>query len=115
MAQQPTVPGESSTPAAERSVSSGSRLGPYQITDAIGARGMGTVYRAHDTRLHGDVAVKVLPNGFANNHELAQTPDMLDSRYDGLKSGNVKPVSRDELVAQFTEPTLAGQDRVHDP
>lgn len=39
----------------------GSRLGPYEITAAIGAGGMGEVYRAHDPKLGRDVAVKVLP------------------------------------------------------
>ena len=39
----------------------GTRLGPYQIEDAIGAGGMGQVYRARDTRLDRAVAIKVLP------------------------------------------------------
>ena len=39
----------------------GSRLGPYEITSAIGAGGMGEVYRARDTRLGREVAIKVLP------------------------------------------------------
>jgi Tol biopolymer transport system component len=39
----------------------GSRLGPYEITAAIGAGGMGEVYRARDTQLGRDVAIKVLP------------------------------------------------------
>jgi serine/threonine protein kinase/Tol biopolymer transport system component len=39
----------------------GARLGPYEILSAIGAGGMGEVYRARDTRLRRDVAVKVLP------------------------------------------------------
>jgi len=42
-------------------LSSGSRLGPYEIVAAIGAGGMGEVYRARDTRLGRDVAIKVLP------------------------------------------------------
>ncbi len=39
----------------------GTRLGPYEIQSALGAGGMGEVYRAHDTKLHRDVALKVLP------------------------------------------------------
>ncbi len=41
------------------------RLGPYEIVAAIGAGGMGEVYRASDTRLDRDVAIKVLPESFA--------------------------------------------------
>ena len=46
-------------------IADGTRLGPYQITAAIGAGGMGEVYRARDTRLNRDVAIKVLPPAFA--------------------------------------------------
>src|ERR1700752_3601822 len=46
-------------------IQAGQRLGPYEITDAIGAGGMGEVYRARDTRLDRDVAIKVLPDTFA--------------------------------------------------
>src|SRR3989304_5528548 len=45
----------------------GTRLGPYEIPSAIGAGGMGEVYRAHDTRLNRDVALKVLPEAFARD------------------------------------------------
>jgi tetratricopeptide (TPR) repeat protein len=47
----------------------GSRLGPYQILGLIGAGGMGEVYRARDTRLGRDVAIKVLPAEFATDPE----------------------------------------------
>jgi hypothetical protein len=41
--------------------------------------------------------------------ELARTREMLDSRYDDLKNGRVKPVSRDELVAHFREKSAAAR------
>jgi eukaryotic-like serine/threonine-protein kinase len=46
-------------------LASGVRLGPYEIVSAVGAGGMGEVYRARDTKLNRDVAVKVLPTPFA--------------------------------------------------
>ncbi|MEP6995148.1 MAG: serine/threonine-protein kinase, partial [Acidobacteriota bacterium] len=48
---------------------SGSRLGTYEIVDALGAGGMGEVYRARDTRLHREVAIKILPEAFAEDAE----------------------------------------------
>ena len=52
-------------------LASGSRLGPYEILSPLGAGGMGEVYRAKDSKLHRDVAVKVLPES------LAKDPDAL--------------------------------------
>ena len=46
---------------------SGTKLGSYEITGAIGAGGMGEVYQAHDTKLARDVAIKVLPEAFAHD------------------------------------------------
>ena len=45
----------------------GSRLGTYEITAQIGAGGMGKVYRARDTRLKRDIALKILPESFASD------------------------------------------------
>jgi serine/threonine protein kinase len=45
----------------------GTRLGPYEILAAIGAGGMGEVYRARDTKLNRDVALKILPDAFAGD------------------------------------------------
>ncbi len=52
----------------------GSKLGVYEVTAKIGAGGMGEVYRAHDTTLDRDVAIKVLPNAFATDPEHIAAP-----------------------------------------
>jgi eukaryotic-like serine/threonine-protein kinase len=51
------------------SIAAGTKLGPYEITGAIGAGGMGEVYRARDPKLGRDVAIKVLPEAFARDTE----------------------------------------------
>jgi Tol biopolymer transport system component len=43
----------------------GARIGPYEVVAAVGAGGMGEVYRARDTQLHRDVAIKILPDAFS--------------------------------------------------
>ena len=47
----------------------GTSLGPYKILEPLGAGGMGEVYRARDTKLDRDVAIKVLPEDFATDPE----------------------------------------------
>src|SRR5579864_5946591 len=51
-------------------LAAGSRLGPYEVVEAIGAGGMGEVYRARDTRLDRCVALKILPAHFSCSPEL---------------------------------------------
>jgi serine/threonine protein kinase len=51
------------------SLPAGSKLGPYEIRGALGAGGMGMVYRAHDPRLGRDVALKILPENVARDAE----------------------------------------------
>jgi serine/threonine protein kinase len=48
-------------------LAAGSRLGTYEIRTRIGAGGMGEVYRAHDTKLDRDVAIKILPPALAGD------------------------------------------------
>ncbi len=47
----------------------GARIGPYEITGALGAGGMGEVYLAHDSRLNREVALKILPEALAADPE----------------------------------------------
>ena len=61
----PTVVG----PSASEGVGAGTRLGSYEIISALGAGGMGEVYRARDTKLRREVAIKVLPQTLAGDPE----------------------------------------------
>jgi serine/threonine-protein kinase len=59
-------PGASGNPTPSPiALAAGRRVGPYEIVATLGAGGMGEVYRARDTKLHRDVALKVLPDRFA--------------------------------------------------
>src|ERR1044071_8316079 len=51
-------------------IAAGTRIGPYEITSPLGAGGMGEVYRARDTRLGREVAIKVLPQHLSSNPDL---------------------------------------------
>ena len=53
-------------------LSAGTRLGPYEIIAGIGAGGMGEVYRARDSRLGREVAIKVLPESFSRDADRLQ-------------------------------------------
>ena len=53
-------------------LAAGTRIGPYEVVSAIGAGGMGEVYRARDPRLNRDVAVKVLPPSFSSDPQRLQ-------------------------------------------
>src|SRR5215831_13752207 len=51
------------------SIQPGSRIGPYEVTSHLGEGAMGVVFRAHDTKLQRDVALKLLPGNFAKEPE----------------------------------------------
>jgi serine/threonine protein kinase/Tol biopolymer transport system component len=51
------------------SITAGTKLGPYEVKALLGAGGMGEVFRAHDSRIGRDVAIKVLPAAFAANDD----------------------------------------------
>ena len=65
--QQSSKSNHSPNDAQERnhSLAPGTKLGPYEIVAALGAGGMGEVYRARDTRLERTVAIKILPAAFS--------------------------------------------------
>ena len=71
-------------------LTSGTRIGSYEIVDALGAGGMGEVYRARDSRLRRDIAIKILPEMFASD------------------AGRVARFQREaELLATLNHPNIA--------
>ena len=72
------------------SIASGKRLGPYEIISPLGAGGMGEVYRARDTRLDRDVAIKVLSGHFVS------TPSVKE-RFDRRSAHDLSTVSSQHL------------------
>jgi Tol biopolymer transport system component len=92
-----------------------SRLGRYEILSRIGAGGMGEVYRARDTKLGRDVAIKVLPEAFAQNGERMARFEREAKLLAVLNHPNVAAIygvedsaSTDALVMELAEgPTLA--------
>jgi eukaryotic-like serine/threonine-protein kinase len=100
----------------------GARLGPYEILSALGAGGMGEVYRARDTKLNRDVAIKVLlpavaldPNRRARCQREAQVLASLNDPHIaaiyGFEEGRLKPDPRPALVLELVKgETLA--DRI---
>jgi eukaryotic-like serine/threonine-protein kinase len=96
------------------SLAVGTRVGSYEILSLIGAGGMGEVYRAKDTRLKRDVAIKVLPEAFANDPErvarLQREAELLAS----LSHPNIAQIhgiEQNALVLELIDgPTLA--DRI---
>jgi eukaryotic-like serine/threonine-protein kinase len=70
-------------------LTSGTRLGPYEIQSPLGAGGMGEVYRARDTRLDRTVAVKILPEHLCSNPEAKQRFDREARAISSLSHPNI--------------------------
>ncbi len=68
---------------------SGTRLGPFEITEPLGAGGMGEVYRAQDTRLDRTVAIKVLPQHLSESPELKQRLEREAKAISSLQHPNI--------------------------
>jgi serine/threonine protein kinase len=86
-------------------ISAGARLGPYEILAAIGAGGMGEVYRANDPRLHRDVAIKI---GAAQFSERSAREARLVAALNHPNICHVYDVGPNYLVMELVEgPTLA--------
>jgi serine/threonine protein kinase len=99
-------------------LSAGTRLGPYEIVALLGAGGMGEVFRAHDTKLGRDVALKILPDTYATDLERlarfqreAQVLASLNHPHIGAIYGLEESNGIRALVLELVEgPTLA--DRI---
>src|SRR3974377_2372473 len=99
-------------------LASGTHVGPYEILSAIGAGGMGEVYRARDPKLGRDVAIKVLPETFARDADRMARFQREAKVLASLDHPNIATIHRLEdsggpraLVLQLVEgPTLA--DRI---
>ena len=99
------------------SLTSGARLGPYEVISAAGAGGMGEVYRARDTRLDRTVAIKILPAHLSDNPEAKQRFDREARAISSLNHPNICTLydvghqdGMDYLVMEFLEgETLAVQ------
>ena len=98
-------------------VSVGTKLGPYEVTAAAGAGGMGEVYKAQDSRLNRTVAIKVLPHHVAENPDLRQRFEREARAISSLNHPNIctlydvgRQDNTDFLVMEYIEgETLTGR------
>ena len=70
-------------------LTSGTKLGPYEIVAPLGAGGMGEVYRARDSRLDREVAIKVLPSHLSENLDLRARFEREAKAISGLQHPNI--------------------------
>src|SRR5215470_16534319 len=79
-------------------ITAGTRIGAYEVTSQLGEGGMGVVFRARDTKLLRDVAVKVLPDHFADDG-------------DRLKNGPLPVDEAIEVAKQIADALAAAHER----
>ena len=91
-------------------LSAGTKLGPYEIVAPLGAGGMGEVYRARDTKLNRDVAIKILPEAFASDPDRlarftreAQTLASLNHPHIAASTASKKRRTSRALVMELVE------------
>src|SRR5260370_15441712 len=87
-------------------LSAGDRLGPYEIVAPLGAGGMGEVYRARDSKLNRDVAIKVLPAALANDAQYMARFEREAQMLAALNHPNIATVygiEQDALVMELVE------------
>src|SRR3989442_222972 len=89
----------------------GTRLGPYEILSAIGAGGMGEVYKARDTRLDRTVAIKVLPDQFAAHPDRRERFDREARAVAALSHPNICALY-DVGQAPNPDPPASGPDAI---
>ncbi|MGD0775102.1 MAG: serine/threonine-protein kinase [Candidatus Solibacter sp.] len=93
-------------------LSSGDRLGPYEIVAPLGAGGMGEVYRARDTRLGRDVALKILPPEVANDSARGQRVEQEARAIAALNHPNIVAiydVGEGYIVSELVDGDSLGQ------
>ena len=100
---------------ARMALTSGTKLGPYEIQSPLGAGGMGEVYRARDTRLDRTVAVKILPSHLSENDAAKQRFDREARAISSLNHPNICTLYDvghqgvvDYLVMEFLEGETLG-------
>src|SRR5258708_33275491 len=102
--------------AQRMALTSGTKLGPYEIVSPLGAGGMAEVYRARDTRLDRTVAIKILPSHLSDNPEAKQRFDREARAISSLNHPNICTLydvghqnGTDYLVMEFLEGEKIGR------